>query len=1102
MSRAILRPVVPGLLILIMLFLVAVGPASGEAAIQPNGVMKPSPDMPFPPPLASFEADAAQVSDTDITDSLGEWSKITYQSFRDGNWEIYLADGNGNHAQNLSRHPGADARPRLNRGATQVVFNSNRDGNVEVYSIGTDGSGLKRLTHDPAIDFAPAWSPDGSKVAFVSDRTGNNEIFVMNADGSGQKQLTYDPASDTGPAWSPDGTTVAWRKATGNLGAVWLMSPDGSNPRLQMDSLRYLGSPSWSPDGASLLADADIDLDEWNELIQINFGGGRTGVYDAQEERVDIWAGSYSPDGHWAIFSRVEYELVGNQLQVRRTYLQRIELGSGPTARLPGTGAELNPDWVTADILAPQSQVTPLGEYLPAGRVPVEWSGTDYGPSGIAGFDVQYRLSPSRTWVEWRSNVTSTKADLFHDQPGAIVQFRARARDVAGNVEAWPANPDVDASTRLYKRRVEGQIKDDRAIPLPAVAWSISPPPIDDTRVDRMGRYQAFLAKDGRHIFNADQPGYGSFPAAQLSINSEAEVNLYLPPQANLVQNGSFESGTSGWVTEGATEQNTESCAGHTGDNSLAMGHACPWPCLSPGITLPGVLSYNMAVDPDGNLHGIVQVWRESGPLFLHSWRAPNGQWSTPTPIGSAPVSSSGYQPTLAIDVLGTIHFIVETDAGLEYAQKPAAGVWTPLALFGANCRDHAMAVDAHGGVHTICLSNSGIAYRERTPDGTWRTHGSLGTGDAYYGAALAIGPDNTLHFLWQEESRGMFYRSRLPGGTMTEEVQLFAGSGYSHSAQRIAVGPNGEVHAFWVWQREGYYAFRHPNGTWEAAMVLPETYGEAIMATDGQGRLHMVGDWNGGCYRLKEPGVGWSVLRRSLFRQYMSFGLAVARSGTLYLLYQDSGKQVFKESMAASEPALSLAEQRISLPAGIAHPTLAFFHKSVSGDPHGSSTMQVNIADAAAETAMVYTATAGAEWTQGWVDLQAWSGREITVTFMISQSANEPYLQTCLDDVAVGEWATPVVTEVNPSRLFTDWDGIQLTVKGDNFGAKPGVLLDETPLANVKRIDEQTLSATLPTGLLSGSYDLWVINPGRQRNVLPDAVTLGQYIYLPVIVK
>ena len=103
----------------------------------------------------------------------------------------------------------------------------------------------------------------------------------------------------------------------------------------------------------------------------------------------------------------------------------------------------------------------------------------------------------------------STKADLFHSEPGAVLQFRARARDAAGNVESWPGNPELDTSTRLYKRRVDGQIVDNRSISLPAVPYSIVPSPMNEARVDLQGKYQAWFAGDGSHTFSANHPGYG-----------------------------------------------------------------------------------------------------------------------------------------------------------------------------------------------------------------------------------------------------------------------------------------------------------------------------------------------------------------------------------------------------------------------------------------------------------------------------------------------------------------------------------------------------------------------------------------------------------------
>ena len=41
----------------------------------------------------------------------------------------------------------------------RIAFNSYRDGNSEIYVINADGSGLERLTFNEAKDTCPAWSP-------------------------------------------------------------------------------------------------------------------------------------------------------------------------------------------------------------------------------------------------------------------------------------------------------------------------------------------------------------------------------------------------------------------------------------------------------------------------------------------------------------------------------------------------------------------------------------------------------------------------------------------------------------------------------------------------------------------------------------------------------------------------------------------------------------------------------------------------------------------------------------------------------------------------------------------------------------------------------
>jgi dipeptidyl aminopeptidase/acylaminoacyl peptidase len=83
----------------------------------------------------------------------------------------------------LTNNSEDDGRPFWSPDGQMIAFESYRDGNWEVYVMNADGSGEINLTKNSAYDYEPSWSPDGKKIVFISDRDGNFEIYVMNADG-------------------------------------------------------------------------------------------------------------------------------------------------------------------------------------------------------------------------------------------------------------------------------------------------------------------------------------------------------------------------------------------------------------------------------------------------------------------------------------------------------------------------------------------------------------------------------------------------------------------------------------------------------------------------------------------------------------------------------------------------------------------------------------------------------------------------------------------------------------------------------------------------------------------------------------------------------
>ena len=75
----------------------------------------------------------------------------------------------------------------------RIAFLSYRKGDGEIFVVDGDGSNLRELTFSRATDDDPSWFPDGQRIAFESARTNDTEVWSMRADGRAQTQLTQAP---------------------------------------------------------------------------------------------------------------------------------------------------------------------------------------------------------------------------------------------------------------------------------------------------------------------------------------------------------------------------------------------------------------------------------------------------------------------------------------------------------------------------------------------------------------------------------------------------------------------------------------------------------------------------------------------------------------------------------------------------------------------------------------------------------------------------------------------------------------------------------------------------------------------------------------------
>jgi hypothetical protein len=99
---------------------------------------------------------------------------------------------------------------------------------------------------------------------------------------------------------------------------------------------------------------------------------------------------------------------------------------------------------LTVDTTPPTSAVTAIYQLWNL-NYSVLWEGQD-AESGVARYNVDYRLSDTTTWVRWLSGTAANGAYFIPPQPGGTYWFRSQAIDAAGNIEAMPAG-DGDINT-------------------------------------------------------------------------------------------------------------------------------------------------------------------------------------------------------------------------------------------------------------------------------------------------------------------------------------------------------------------------------------------------------------------------------------------------------------------------------------------------------------------------------------------------------------------------------------------------------------------------------------------------------------------------------
>ena len=234
--------------------------------------------------------DQVLLTEHEAGDQRARWSpdgaKILFESNRDGDWEIFVMDADGENLKQLTENDETDRNAEWSK--STIVFESKRDGNWEIYGMALDGNNQNNLTNDAGKDAYPRLSPNGQKVLFESRRDKNTELYLMDTDGGAVKNLTNNPEKDYFGRWNPVyflRSVEPQDKHFTTLGAIKRTSlmqnfPNPFNPE------------TWIP--YSLAEAANVTVRVYNikgELIRsLNVGMQSAGLY-ANRQRAAYWDG-------------------------------------------------------------------------------------------------------------------------------------------------------------------------------------------------------------------------------------------------------------------------------------------------------------------------------------------------------------------------------------------------------------------------------------------------------------------------------------------------------------------------------------------------------------------------------------------------------------------------------------------------------------------------------------------------------------------------------------------------------------------------------------------------------------------------------------------
>lgn len=232
-----------------------------------------------------------------------EGELIVFESNRDGNWQIYTMDVNGNNQQRIINSTANDRRPTWHPYKNIILFESDRSGinnlytydlsnrilkkvpidlkgnkfhaqfapngmelifnykvrdnNYNIYNVSIKGKRRKKIIANAFENTYPRYTRRGDAILYFSKKhteNVNDEVYVHNIIINKDKRLTNSTVNNNFADWSNNGVRIAYSSTTesGNH-EIFFMNKDGSSKKQITFDSGGSTLPNWSPKDINLL---------------------------------------------------------------------------------------------------------------------------------------------------------------------------------------------------------------------------------------------------------------------------------------------------------------------------------------------------------------------------------------------------------------------------------------------------------------------------------------------------------------------------------------------------------------------------------------------------------------------------------------------------------------------------------------------------------------------------------------------------------------------------------------------------------------------------------------------------------------------------------